>query len=268
MTAQGDGHPRAGIRISGALLDLGGVLFIGQQVLPGAAAALGRLRESGLRFRFLTNTTRRSVARLAADLERMGLAIGATEILAPAQLARRHLAERDLTPHLLVHPDLEEEFAGLAGGRGEAVVIGDAGERFTYASLNAAYRRLERGAAFVALAMNRNFRDADGELSLDAGPFVKALEYAANREATVLGKPSPTFFELALAALGTSPEETVMVGDDVEADIAGAQAVGLIGVLVRTGKYRQGDENRVEPQPAHVADDFAAAVEWILAHAA
>lgn len=256
------------IKVSAVLLDLGGVIYVGDRPIPGAIEAVARLRKARLPIRFLTNTTRRPVARLAADVCRLGLEVHEEEILAPAALARRYLVAHRLRPYLLVHPDLESEFARLPEGEAEAVVVGDAGERFTYASLNAAFRRLVAGAEFLALAMNRNFRDADGELSLDAGPFVRALEYASGREALVLGKPAPSFFREAVAALGSRPAETAMVGDDVEADVGGAQAAGLIGILVQTGKYRPGDEGKIDPPPAHVAPDLSAAVNWILAHTA
>jgi HAD superfamily hydrolase (TIGR01458 family) len=251
-------------RIRGVLLDLGGVVYVGDTPLPGALEALGRLREAGLALRFLTNTTRRSARRLLADLARIGIALAPDELLTPARLARDYLAAHGLTPHLLVHANLEEEFAGLPAGGRAAVVVGDAADRFTYATLNAAFRRLEAGAEFIALAGNRNFRDADGALSIDAGAFVKALEYASGREARMMGKPAAAFFRLAVAALGCAPAEAAMVGDDAEADVGGALSAGLMGVLVRSGKYRPGDETALDPAPTHVAEDLAAAVAWIL----
>jgi HAD superfamily hydrolase (TIGR01458 family) len=254
----------AGQKPRGVLLDLGGVVYFGDTPIPGALEAIDRLRTAAMPLRFLTNTTRRSVRRLCADLSAMGLNLDADDILTPAQLVRNHLIRRKLTPHLLVHPGLEEEFEGLPPGTGEAVVVGDAADRFSYQNLNTAYRRLEAGADFLALAENRNFKDADGELSIDAGAFVRALEYASGRESTVLGKPAKTFFHLAVQALGCAPGEAVMVGDDAEADVGGALAAGLMGVLVRTGKYRPGDETTISPPPTHVADDLAAAVDWIL----
>lgn len=262
------GRVMTGIKVRGVLVDLGGVVFLGERLLPGAGEAVARLREARLPLRFLTNTTRRSVRRLVADLAAIGFEAEPGTVLSPAQLARGHLAQHGLVPHLLVHSGLEEEFADLPPGAGEAVVIGDAGERFSYAALNAAYRRLEEGAAFLALAENRNFRDADDALSLDAGPFVRALEYASRRRATVLGKPSATFFQRAVGFLGCAPGETVMIGDDAEADVGGALAAGLMGVLVRTGKYRAGDEDSLEPPPTHVAENLAAAADWILERAA
>ncbi len=104
-------------------------------------------------------------------------------------------------------------------------------------------------------------------MSLDAGPFVVALEYALGREATVLGKPSADFFRAALDSLGCGPEQAVMVGDDVEADVGGALAAGIAGLLVRQGKYRVGDESRIEPPPTAVCDDLPAAVDWIVERA-
>jgi len=250
--------------LRGVLLDLGGVVYVGDTPIPGALEALGGLRNAGLRLKFLTNTTRRSARRLLADLERIGVALAPEDLLTPAQLARDYLAEQGLTPHLLVHASLEEEFAGLPRGGREAVVVADAADRFSYANLNAAYRKLEAGATFIALAGNRNFKDSDGELSIDTGAFVRALEYASGREAVMLGKPASAFFRLAVEALGCAPAEAVMVGDDAEADVGGALAVGLQGVLVRTGKYRPGDEATLDPPPTHVADDLAAAADWIL----
>lgn len=251
-----------------ALLDLGGVVFVGDTALAGAIEAIARLRDAGLGVRFLTNTTRMPHRRLHEKLRLMGLAIDPEELVTPAMAARRLIEQEGLRPHLLVHPDLEADFAGLPPGSGrEAVVIGDAGESFTYDALNATFRALERGAAFLALANNRSFRDADGALSLDAGPFVTALAFASRREPVVLGKPAPDFFRAALASLNCTPDAAVMIGDDVESDVAGALAVGMAGLLVRTGKYQPGDEATIDPPPSAVTADLAAAVDWVLARA-
>ncbi|WP_244500869.1 HAD hydrolase-like protein, partial [Methyloceanibacter marginalis] len=106
----------------------------------------------------------------------------------------------------------------------------------------------------------------DGKLSLDAGAFVTALEYATGKEATVLGKPSPDFFSSALTSMGCAPAEAVMVGDDAEADVAGSLNTGFgCALLVRTGKYRDGDETRFAPHPTATVADLPAAVQWIVA---
>lgn len=248
----------------GVLLDLGGVVYVGEAPLPGAREAIGRLKEAGLPLRYLTNTTRKPRRALLETLERMDLPVEEDELFMPAIAARALLERNGLSAHLLVHPALEEDIAGLEGGAGDALVVGDAAEGFTYQAMNAAFRVLEGGAEFYALARNRSFQDDDGERSLDTGAFVAALEYAARREATVLGKPATAFFLAAVDSLGCKPEQAVMVGDDVEADVAGAKQAGLKGVLVRTGKYQDGDEDSISPPPDHVAADLAAAAEWIL----
>jgi HAD superfamily hydrolase (TIGR01458 family) len=250
--------------VRGVLLDLGGVVYVGDTPIGGALSAVARLREAELPLRFVTNTTRRSRRQVIADLQRMGLRISDEELLTPASMARAFLQKHQLSPFLVVHPELVEDFAGLASGHPEAVIIGDAGDCFTYERLNRAYRKITEGAVLLALAMNRNFKDADGELSLDAGPFVAALEYASKRKAVLLGKPSAEFYQLAVASLGSNGDDLVMVGDDAEADVSGAISAGLRGVLVRTGKYRAGDESALPSAPDCIADSLNNAVDWIL----
>ncbi|MEJ2061412.1 MAG: TIGR01458 family HAD-type hydrolase, partial [Gammaproteobacteria bacterium] len=176
-----------------------------------------------------------------------------------------YLQAHHLCPYLLVHPALESEFADMPGAAPDAVVLGDAGHDFTYERLNQAFRLLMAGAPLLAMGDNRYFREAEG-LSLDIGPFKAALEYAADKQAVVLGKPAKAFFLEAVAALGCGPAETVMVGDDAPADVGGALRAGLSGILVRTGKYQSGDEARVGEPGAVVVDDIAGAVDWIVEH--
>jgi HAD superfamily hydrolase (TIGR01458 family) len=251
--------------IRAVLLDLAGVVYQGEQALPGAVDAVAGLRAAGLRLCFLTNTTRMPRRALRRRLNDMGISIADDELFTPAEAARAWLAAKKFSPHLLIHPGLEEDFANLPASEREAVVVGDAAQGFTYAALNAAFRKLMTGAEFLALARNRSFKDEDGELSLDAGAFVAALEYACQREAIVLGKPAPDFFLGALASIECEGKDAVMVGDDAEADVAGGLAAGVgSALLVRTGKYRPEDENKVDPAPSETVEDLAAAARWIV----
>lgn len=243
------------------LLDIDGVICVGREALPGSVAAVQRLRRLGVPLRFVTNTTRRPRRRVLADLRRLGIDVEADEIFTPACIGRDLLAARDLTPLLVVHPDLVEDFEGLAPRGAPAVVIGDAGDHFNYETLNRAFRAIVSGASFFALAKNRYFRDRDGKLSLDAGPFVAGLEYASGEDAIILGKPSGDFFQIVLESLRLPAGEVTMIGDDVEADVGGALAAGLDGVLVRTGKYRPGLELEGPAPPTAIDDDLSGAVE-------
>jgi len=252
--------------IKAVLLDLGGVVYVGDSLLPGAARAIARLRSEGFALCFVSNVTRQSAASLRTALQSMGLVIGDDPLLTPALAARGYIERNGLRPHLLVHPRLEEDFSDVKEGETDAVIIGDAGGLFAYENLNRAFRVLNRGAPLVALAANKVFRDADGKLSLDAGAFVTALSFASGVEPVVLGKPSGDFFRLALDAAGCDPGEAVMIGDDVESDIGGALAAGIRGILVRTGKYQDGAEKLIDPPPTLVVEDLPAAVEWICAN--
>jgi ribonucleotide monophosphatase NagD (HAD superfamily) len=82
---------------------------------------------------------------------------------------------------------------------------------------------------------------------LDAGGFVKCLEYASSKSAKILGKPNCEFFSLAINDMGVKKEEVLMVGDDIESDILGAKACLIKTVLVKTGKYKQNDLLKGKP---------------------
>ena len=162
------------LRFEGVLLDLGGVVYLGSQLLPGSRDALARLRKAGLPVRFLTNTTRTPRRALLDKLTAMGIEMREDELFTPAMAACRILADENLSPHLLVHPALEQDFAEPAGqGTRPALIIGDAADAFNYGTLNGAFRVLQDGAEFLALANNRAFRDADGKLHFSDKPPVE-----------------------------------------------------------------------------------------------
>src|SRR3989440_10818206 len=225
------------------LLDVDGVLHVSGEPIPGAADAIGRLRTNGHRLRFVTNTTIRSRSQLADLLRSQGIDLEDEEVQTAASAAvgllrgKRVLA---LVMHALVH-DLEG--LELVGEGADAVLIGGADETpetnlvFSYMNLARAFAELELGAELYCLHRNRWWQTKRGPL-LDAGAFVVGLEYAAQVEAVVLGKPSAAYFDAALEALDADPKLAWMVGDDLESDVAGAQGVGMRGVLVRTGKFR------------------------------
>lgn len=247
--------------IKGVLLDLSGVLYVGEAALPGAVDALQRLRDLDLQVRFITNTTRSPRRLILAKLAGMGLELRSEELFTAPAAVLDIIRQRGLRPWLLIHPDLEEEFEGLDGQQSpNAVVLGDAGQAFDYRHLNAAFRLLMDGAEFLAMGNNRYFQEPEG-LSLDIGPFVAALEYATGREAQVLGKPSALFFHQAVSSMGLEAGEVLMVGDDVQADVQGALAAGLQAALVQTGKYRPGDEDCLLHSGAWVAADFPSVVD-------
>lgn len=228
--------PLEGIR--GALIDVDGTLLDGERAIPGAAGALRRLRAAGFRLRLTTNTTRRPRTAIAAALRDAGIEVDAAEIVVPASLARRRILDSGRPRAALMVPAASrEDFDGVqdvAEGP-DWVVMGDLGAEFTFETLNRAFHWVRQGAPLIALHRNRFWRPAPDRLVLDAGPFVAAIEYATGTTALVVGKPSPSFFDLALEELGLPATRVVSVGDSLENDCAGAARAGCRTVLVRTG---------------------------------
>jgi HAD superfamily hydrolase (TIGR01458 family) len=250
------------------LVDLDGVFYVEDEKVPGADTTVGWMIDAHLPHLFVTNTTSRSRKALVQKLSGLGIVVSEEEILTPAVAAVAWLRQRQLRRIAAYVPSATlEEFSDFnlvepAGSEPvDAVVIGDLGEGWDFSTLNCAFNQLmqEPQPRLVALGMTRFWRASEG-LRLDTAPFVVALSHASGVAPVVLGKPATAFFESALELLGAEPDQTVMVGDDLEADVRGAQQAGLLGILVRTGKYRT--DNTAEVQPDAVLDSIAELPEW------
>lgn len=250
---------------AGLLLDLDGTLYVGDGPVPGAVEAVTELAERGFPRRYLTNTTRFSRRELAERLTGMGFPIGVDEIFTASVSAAESLRQRDVRRIELYLPtSARADFAGfdVTADAPEAIVIGDLGAEWTFERLNRAFRQVTEGAEIVALQKNRYWKTGDG-LTLDAGPFVAALEYATGERAEVVGKPTRRFFDLVAGSLGVQPGELAMVGDDVDSDVGGAQRAGMRGALVRTGKFTEDALRRSPVEPDWIADSVAELVrQW------
>jgi HAD superfamily hydrolase (TIGR01458 family) len=223
------------------LLDMEGVLHVGWEPLPGAVRAIEELRGQGRRLAILTNTTLATRARLAERLGAAGFALRDTDIVTAASATAAHLRHRspDAPIHLLVEPGGEPEFDGLRlvddPRDAEVICVGGPGEGFGHGRLEACLRALLDGAALVAMHRNRWWPTPGGP-GLDAGFYVRGLEYSAGVRATVVGKPNATMYRVALRGLAAAAHEALMVGDDLAVDLAPARRLGLATCLVRTGK--------------------------------
>ena len=237
--------------IRGILFDLDGTLWFKGKMIEGTTECLEWARERGLKVRIVTNVDSRTGEMLRQDFADRGLRIAPGEIYTPADaaltLVRQNsgkkfhfLVSRILTP-------LFEPFS-IDNPPSDVVVVGDFRDNFSYERFNMAFRHLLEGAELVALQKGKYYIRAEGPL-IDTGAFVVALEYASGKTARVLGKPEKEFFSACLGEMGLSAAEVVVVGDDVTTDIEGAAAIGAAGILVRTGKYRAGDEARLRVLP-------------------
>lgn len=247
--------------IDGLLIDLDGTVYEGRSLVPGAAEAVRRLRMDGFPLLFTTNTSRKSRADIIAVLEGLGLDVATDEVFSAPVAAAGWLADRGVRRvQLLLPSSTHADFAAfeITDAQPEMVLVGDLGAGFTFERLNEAFRSLRGGAGLVAVHRNRFWLPEAGP-TLDAGPFVAALEYAARVEATLVGKPSAAFFRTAAARTGVPLARLAVVGDDVESDVIGARAAGLVSIQVRTGKFDESLHADLLPQerPHLVVDSLA-----------
>ena len=226
-----------------------------------------RLRDAGHRVHFLTNNTTQSRSSLAVAVRGFGIELEDDELQTTPVAAARVLKGRRVLA--LTMPAIRDDLEGveLVGDGADAVLLGGADETaetnrvFSYMNLARAFGELEAGADLFCLHKNPWWQTSRGAL-LDAGAFVVGLEYATGAQATVLGKPSASYFEAALEAVDSDPEHAWMVGDDVDADIGGAAALGMHTILVRTGKFRD-DAGAWSAQPEAVVDSIANVPELV-----
>ncbi len=236
-------------------LDLDGVLFVGNHALPGAVRTLQHAREEGLTLRFLTNTATQSRRHLLTKLGAMGFTIAEDELFTAPIAAKHYILEHGLRPYCLIHENIRCDMAGMDENNPNCVLLGDARNDLNYQTLNHAFQLCISGAQLIGIGMNRYFKGEEG-LMLDAGPFIRAIEWAAGTEALIMGKPGKNFFQQVVASTPFVAGQCLMVGDDVIGDVEGAVHAGLMGCLVRTGKFRPGDEDHL-PQEAGVVDSLS-----------
>jgi HAD superfamily hydrolase (TIGR01458 family) len=238
--------------VEGVLLDIDGVLTTSWEPIPGSVEAVAAIRAAGLPICLITNTTTHPRAGLAAILGDAGFAVRPGEIVTAVTATAAYLRHALPGAHAFVLSDGDagDDLEGVKvvddPAEADVIVLGGASDRFAYPTVTAVFRRLMEGVPLVAMHRNLYWKTERG-FELDAGAYVLGLEAATGAPATVCGKPAASYFQAALDVLGVPAARAAMVGDDIANDVEGARAVGITGVLVRTGKYRPGDETRGEP---------------------
>lgn len=253
---------------STVLLDIDGVLTISWRALPGAAETLTWLRAQGIGFGLVTNTSSKSRREIAAILTAGGIDVDVGKIFTAVSSAAHYLTMRYPSARCLVinEGSLDNDLTGvdIVGPESPNVVLlGGAGPSIGYSEFDAVFKLAAAGVPIVALHRNTRFQTADGP-ALDMGAFILGLEAAAGIEIPVVGKPSPEFFRAALLQLDADSNETLIVGDDIDSDVRGGQAVGMTGVLVKTGKYRPIDLGTEGPAPDHLIESIRQLPELLL----
>jgi HAD superfamily hydrolase (TIGR01458 family) len=248
--------------IQGAVLDLEGTLVQNGEALPGAADFVHHLNRQGIPCRIVTNIVSRTPGELSAILQSSGIPILPSQIITPVHVLDQFLTERRNPQFWFVGPDSIRERLSARPGSGETapeyVVLGDFEQVFPgYEEFNRIFRFLQNGARLITLSSSPYYTSQEGP-RLDTGAFCRLFECASGQQAIVMGKPSVRIYQTALRQLGLRPSQAIAIGDDVQTDIQGAKKAGLKTLLLRTGKYRSGDERFAAPDS--LAEDLFDAV--------
>lgn len=258
--------------VGGVLFDIDGVLVTSWRPIPGAADALRVLADHRIACSYLTNTTTLTRRQIAAALADAGINVRPDEVVTAAVLTADYVRSHypGARCYLINSGDLTDDMPGLDiveevdpdnVEAPDVVLLGGAGPEFTHLTLSRVYEWMAQGVPVVAMHRSTAWKTVEG-LRIDTGMYLIGMEETCGRKAVAVGKPAPAGFLAAAARLGVDPDEMYMVGDDLNNDVLAAQVVGMSGVLVRTGKFRQETLDRwaadeFAMQPSHVIDSVA-----------
>jgi 4-nitrophenyl phosphatase len=247
-------------RYRGYLLDLDGTLYQGEQAIKGAQIFVGRLREQGIPHLYLTNNSSRTPEQVAAKLRRLGFPAEAEQVFTSAQSAARHLTGNGDRPRVYVIGEeglrsaLQDAGCRLVQEKADAVVVG-IDRQFSYEKLKRACLAIRAGARFIGTNGDRVIPSEEGLLPGN-GSLCAAITAATGVNPVFTGKPEPLIFQYALEILGTSPEETLVVGDNLETDIRGGRDAGMATLLVFTGVTAPEDYQSSAIRATHAVEDL------------
>ena len=245
------------------LIDMDGTLYFKGEPCPGAIETVNYLRQEKYQLRFLTNTTAKTPQMLHEQMHALGFDIHENEIFNATYACLLYLrAQPNARCHFMVNDAVKAFFNEIPvdDKAPDFVVVGDYGEGFDFHALNHAFRLLMEGAELIALQKGLYWFSSEG-MFLDCGAFVTLLETAASKTARIMGKPSETFFKIALDSLQLSANEAIVVGDDITSDILGAETMKMRSILVKTGKFKPNQLENPVAKPTWVLESISALPE-------
>ncbi len=246
-------------KTKGLLIDLEGVLYVGDELIPNSIETIKKLKER-FSIRYLTNTTTTSRNSIFLKLKSMNLPLEEGDIFTPSIAITIYLKNNNINNiYLLTNPNLYPDFEKycMDDKNPQAIILGDIYKDFSWDTLNKVFELLIQNKSILIGLHKNKYCKRNDKISLDLGPFVSALEYATSKEAIIIGKPSKEFFDLAINSLNLNKDEIIMIGDDINADIGGAKSQNISAIQVKTGKYQQNDESDHFIQPDYRIDSIA-----------
>lgn len=260
------------MNIKALILDVDGVLWRGSEPIGDLAAIFERIHACGLKAVLATNNATRTAPQFIERAAQLGLRLELWQVLTSAHVAARYLRERFPSggPVYIVGEDgitqalLEQGFCLAEAGERVLAVVAGIDRGLTYEKLRRATLHIRSGALFVGTNPDKTFPTPEG-LVPGAGSVLAALEAASGVAPLLMGKPLPALYQLALERLGCTPQETLVVGDRLETDIVGAQAIGCHSALVLSGVSTEAEACTWQPPLDIIAADLAAVVDRLTA---
>lgn len=249
-------------KIKGLLIDIDGTLYFKGSPIPDAIKTVSKLKNADIKLLFLTNTDSKTPKTVLKTLQLYGFNIKMEEIFTPIIALREFLSKYPgKKSYFVTTEEVLKEFEEFSQVRGseipEFVIIGDFHDNWDVKRLNIAFQYILKGAKLLGTQGNKFYLDKKGEPVIDTGSFVQMIANAANVLPKIFGKPSKDYFLQALNKLHLTPNEILVVGDDLESDIQGAINSDLKGVLVKTGKGQFYDFKTSKIEPFMVIDSFS-----------
>jgi len=239
------------------LIDFDGILRLGDKIAGDANAFLEFLQDKKIPSYIISNSTLNSSNDIKLFLKKNDITFD-INVMTTVDAALQYIRKNKLKVDVYCENKIKELFKGFIDETNpDAVLIGDIGNEWSYDTLNKIFKTVMNGADIIAMQKNK-FWNPDGKgVVLDAGAFISAIEYASSKQSILIGKPSPIYFQSALNKLGYKyGDKFIMIGDDLETDIKGAQEINGLGILVFTGKTKFPLKDDTSIKPAYTANNL------------
>jgi 4-nitrophenyl phosphatase len=264
--------------INALIVDMDGVLWHGEQAIAGLSDFFQLLREQDMPFILATNNASNTAEQYVKKLARMGISIKQEEILTSGMATALYLAQHKDPANTRIfvlgeqgasQPLLEQGFtltdiyqlnSSETPNQGADIVVCGKDETITWDKLSTATLNLQAGAEFIATNADTTLPTERG-LVQGNGAILAALHAATGRTPTVIGKPESIMYQQALTLLGSTPENTIAIGDRLDTDILGAVRTGMRSLMVLTGASKHEDLEEIDFAPTWIMQDLQAVTE-------
>ncbi len=228
-------------KINNIFFDLDGTLYFKGKLIKDADKTIKKLRDLQYKIGFLTNTDSLTPIEITNRINSYGIEAYEYEVINPVSVALNFINQNKTKKFFLLTSDSVTEYFNSkniysVNDNPDFIIIGDFREKVSYDLINRVFRHINNGAELVGFNKGKFFYNDEG-INIDTGGFISLFEYSSDKRAIIIGKPEKIFFDMALVQFNAKNQQSLVVGDDITVDIAGANNAGIKSVIVKTGKY-------------------------------